>query len=134
MLIDPPRGNKAFTLLEMVMVLVVIGLLLTIIVPKFSAIRREAGYLYMHKTLEGMALAAESYAKAHDGVYPSGMNDLIAAVPPYLSQDLCGTTENGYEFYCFFELDGYTFSAGMIQAPFTSWTITTGVDFYEEPS
>jgi len=120
------RIMRAFTLMEMVMVLVVVGLLLSIIVPKFTGIRDEAQEIFVIGTLKGVAIASETFAKDHDGHYPTNSMDLIAAVPPYLQRDICGTTEAGYVFTCVFMADGYSVTAAPVTLPGTSWTIITG--------
>jgi len=117
--------------MEIVMVLVVIGLLVAIIVPKLNSVRFEAQDVYARKTLEGIGAAMEAYRKDY-GVYPTSMMDMIAAVPPYITRDVCGTTESGYSYECSMAVDAYTISA--VSVPIgerTSWTMLEGMDILE---
>jgi prepilin-type N-terminal cleavage/methylation domain-containing protein len=113
---------RGFTLMEMVLVLVVIGLLLSIIVPRFSSIREEARGIFVKKTLQNLGAAIELYAKKQ-GVYPTSLD---ALVPDYLKENICGQTKDGYMFYCTFALDQYSIMGISPSGGCPTWTVKTG--------
>ena len=84
--------------------------------------------MFVRGTLEGMALAAELYAKHNNGEYPASMSHLIEAVPPYITINHCGTVEEGYVFTCTMDVNGYTFTATPINNPSTTWVVVTGIE------
>jgi type IV pilus assembly protein PilA len=65
--------RKGFTLIELLIVIVVVGILSAIAIPRF-AVTKEKSYLAQMKTdLKNMAAAEEAYAVDHVGAYiPAG--------------------------------------------------------------
>lgn len=55
------RENKAFTLIELLIVVVIIGILASIAIPKFSSVREKAYYSTMKADLKNLATAQEIY-------------------------------------------------------------------------
>ena len=62
------RDNKGFTLIELLIVVVIIGILAAIAIPKFSATREKAYYAAMKSDLKNLASQQEIYY-AGPGLY-----------------------------------------------------------------
>jgi len=77
-------SRKGFTLVEMVMVLVIIGLLASIVVPQFSLQLSEAREAQTRANLENLRSAVAIYAK-RQGMNPVSLNDLTMTVPPIVT-------------------------------------------------
>jgi len=71
------RSQKGFTLMEMVMVLVVVGLLVSIIVPKFTGQLGDAKAAATKANLESLRSAIGLYAK-YDGNPPANLAALAS--------------------------------------------------------
>ncbi len=55
------RNNKGFTLIELLIVVVIIGILAVIAIPKFSATREKAYFAAMKSDLKNLASQQEIY-------------------------------------------------------------------------
>jgi hypothetical protein len=62
-------------------------------------------------TLRAISTAAESYAAANSGKYPSSIFDLTHAIPAYLNTDYCNQEIAGYIYSCDFKTTGYKITA-----------------------
>jgi prepilin-type N-terminal cleavage/methylation domain-containing protein len=65
-------NKKGFTLIELLIVVVIIGILAAIAIPKFANTKEKAYVASMKADLRNMATYEESYAADSSGVYFSG--------------------------------------------------------------
>jgi len=63
------RDTKGFTLIELLIVVVIIGILAAIAIPKFSATREKAYYSAMKSDLKNLATQQEIYYADNDFTY-----------------------------------------------------------------
>ncbi len=63
------RNKKGFTLIELLIVVVIIGILAAIAIPKFSNTKEKAYVAAMKSDLRNLATYEESYAADSAGVY-----------------------------------------------------------------
>jgi type IV pilus assembly protein PilA len=66
------RSKKGFTLIELLIVVVIIGILAAIAIPKFANTKEKAYVASMKADLRNLATYEESYAADSAGVYFSG--------------------------------------------------------------
>jgi prepilin-type N-terminal cleavage/methylation domain-containing protein len=63
------RSNKGFTLIELLIVVVIIGILAAIAIPKFAATKEKAYIAAVKTDLKNLATVEEGYASSHNGTY-----------------------------------------------------------------
>lgn len=63
------RSMKGFTLIELLIVVVIIGILAAIAIPKFAATKQKAYVASVKTDLKNLATAQEGYASSHNGSY-----------------------------------------------------------------
>ena len=63
------RSNKGFTLIELLIVVVIIGILAAIAIPRFAATKEKAYLATMKTDLKNLATAQEGYASSNNGAY-----------------------------------------------------------------
>ena len=68
------RPSRGFSLVELAIVVVIVGLLAAIAIPRFSRGTSGAGETATLADLAALRKAIEHYAAEHNGSYPSGMN------------------------------------------------------------
>src|SRR5258708_40185987 len=66
------RTQKGFTLIELMIVVVIIGILAAIAIPNFIAMQNRAKEGSTKANMHTLQLAAEDYAVQNDGAYASG--------------------------------------------------------------
>ena len=67
------RGRQGFTLIELLIVVVIIGILASIAIPKFSATREKAYLATMRADLRGLANLEEIFFDAGGFTYSSDL-------------------------------------------------------------
>ena len=94
------RAIKAYTLIEMLIVLLIVMMLTAIAVPNIVRARMDANEAAAESALKSIAAAIETYRTAHL-LYPDRYNSLFSQSPPYLTVDYCnGQGHSGYLFHC----------------------------------
>jgi type IV pilus assembly protein PilA len=63
------RTTKGFTLIELLIVVVIIGILAAIAIPRFAATKQNAYLATLKTDLRNLATAQEGYASNHGGAY-----------------------------------------------------------------
>jgi len=66
------RNRKGFTLIELLIVVVIIGILAAIAIPKFANTKEKAYIAAMKSDLRNLATYEEQYAADNNGAYFSG--------------------------------------------------------------
>lgn len=73
------RRRQAFTLVEMLLVLVILAVLAAIVIPKFAGRSQQAKVTAAQSQISSMELALEAF-EVDNGVYPAGNSGLNALV------------------------------------------------------
>lgn len=123
------RMRKGFTLVEIMIVVAIIALLAAIAIPNLLRARLNANESVAMATVRTISTAAESWAAANNGNYPTGEGVLTGATPPYLNQAYCGLTVQGYIYTCTFAATAYSVAGAPANAGVSgnrTFTITTG--------
>jgi type II secretion system protein G len=77
-----PRTRQAgFTLIELLIVVVIIGVLAAIAIPKFASTKGKANVAAMRSDLHNVAVAQEAYTYDH-GTYTGDVAELRASLSP----------------------------------------------------
>ena len=79
-------NRKGFTLIELMIVVVIIGILAAIAIPNFISMQDRAKEAKVKGAAHTLQLAAEDYAVRNDGLY----SDQAGEVGPLLPQDPAG--------------------------------------------
>jgi prepilin-type N-terminal cleavage/methylation domain-containing protein len=91
--------RRAFTLVEIMIVVAIIALLAAIAIPNLLRARLTANETTAQATLRTMSTAFETYAAAHSGTYPTAMDGQLTGItPPYLNEDYTVGTHSDYTF------------------------------------
>jgi type IV pilus assembly protein PilA len=72
------RNRKGFTLIELLIVVVIIGILAAIAIPKFANTKDKAYVAAMKSDLRNLATYEEQYAADNNGAYFSGTATTVA--------------------------------------------------------
>ena len=102
------RRKMAFTLVELLVVITIIGILIALLLPAVQAAREAARRLQCQNNLKQLALALANYESAHV-VYPSGAlyywrRSWLVAILPYMEQgnveQRLNYSEDTFPFWC----------------------------------
>ncbi len=69
------KGQKGFTLIELMVVVVIIGILAAIAIPNFISMEKKAKEASVKENMHTLDLALENYAVNSGGIYPTGLAD-----------------------------------------------------------
>ena len=89
------RNQKGFTLIELMIVVVIIGILAAIAIPNFIAMQNRAKEGSTKANMHTLQLAAEDYGVTYDGVYSTivaGATFIEGRLPANFKNPFDGTT------------------------------------------
>ena len=103
------RGRSAFTLIELLLVLVILGILAAIVVPKFSGRTEQARITAATTQISSFSTALDTF-EVDNGYYPKGRDGLLDLVQrprdaqnwrgPYLKEIPKDPWNNDYIYEC----------------------------------
>lgn len=95
-LISSAKSAKGFTIVELLIVIVVIGILAAIVIVAFNGIQDQAKETAFMNDLKNMAKKLEIAKVNNNGIYPF---PLTTATDIHVNKSLFHTTENNF-YYC----------------------------------
>jgi prepilin-type N-terminal cleavage/methylation domain-containing protein len=104
-----PKTTKAFTLVEIMIVVTVIATLVTIAIPHLLRVRINANEAAAQATLKTISSGCESFATA-TGRFPNSIQVLLSSKPQYINDNYTNRTIGGYGFSCSDQMDVYGYN------------------------
>lgn len=84
------KSQAAFTMIEVLIVIVYIGLIASIVLPRVTGASRKAKEANMRATLQEIRKAVNSF-QAETGLYPARLQDIVVNTAPATGLDPNGT-------------------------------------------
>ena len=94
-----PRNQKGFTLIELLIVVVIIGILAAIAIPKFANTKEKAYVASMKSDLRNLITAQEAYFSDNNSNYAQGTTNLGTnyKASSGITVTISGTTNTGWK-------------------------------------
>jgi type IV pilus assembly protein PilA len=89
------RNQKGFTLIELMIVVVIIGILAAIAIPNFIAMQDRAKEGSTKANMHTVQLAAEDYGVKNDGTYAALYSDFSSGLPTNFKNPFSNAAASG---------------------------------------
>jgi prepilin-type N-terminal cleavage/methylation domain-containing protein len=120
-------NRKGFTLIELLIVVVIIGILAAIAIPKFASTKEKAYIASMKSDLRNLATAEESYLSSQNPpAYAAGTWTTAAALTDPVTGSVLYTPSSGVSITATAVAGGWSASATHTQAPGRTCAIFIG--------
>lgn len=94
------EGNKGFTLIELILVVIIIGILAGIVVVNYHGRVQEAQIGKTKADIELYRSAIDLYALDHGDTFPTSLNDLMGGKRDYVREMRRDPWNNDYVYLC----------------------------------
>ncbi|MCL5281464.1 MAG: prepilin-type N-terminal cleavage/methylation domain-containing protein [Planctomycetes bacterium] len=88
------QNKRGFTLVEILIVVVILGILAAIVIPQFTQASTEAKMNSLRSDLQSLRSQIELYKAQHDDIAPGALNGTFAEQMIYTSSRLGSTSGN----------------------------------------